>query len=80
MNDNQFLIEPNKISPEALDNIIGEYILREGTDYGNSDFTLDQKKQHVLKQLQSKKIVILFDNDLGSCNLITTEELKKINS
>ena len=80
MNDNQFIIQPEQISSEALDNIIGEFILREGTDYGNSDYTLEQKKQHVLAQLKSKKIVILFDNELGSCNLLSEQEFKKTQS
>lgn len=77
MNDSQFIIEPEQISKDALDNIIKDYVMREGTDYGHSDRSLEQKTEAVMKQLKSKSIVILYDNDLGSCNLITKQELEK---
>ncbi len=80
MNDNQFIIEPEQISKEALHGIIKDFILREGTDYGTASYSLDQKINHVLKQLKVKKVVILYDNELSSCNLITEQELQKITS
>ncbi|MGH1467336.1 MAG: YheU family protein [Bdellovibrionales bacterium] len=80
MNENQFIIEPEQLSKEALNGIIKEFILREGTDYGSSNYSLEEKANHVLKQLREKRIVILYDNELSSCNLMTRQELAKINS
>lgn len=58
-----------KLSPEILDNIIEEYILREGTDYGSSEFSLEHKKNHIYKQLDSNKILITYDEETDSINL-----------
>ena len=55
-----------RLSPEALDAVIEEFVTREGTDYGEYDYSLDDKKQHILKQLQSGKATLLFDPDAGT--------------
>ena len=41
------------ISPEALDNLIESFVLREGTDYGEHERSLEQKVADVKRQLQS---------------------------
>lgn len=71
------VIPPEKLTPDALNGLIEEFILREGTDYGTKEYSLEEKKSQVSKQLQSKKIVILFDAALESTTLITLDELKK---
>lgn len=76
MSESQFIIEPEQISKDALENIIKDYVMREGTDYGHTSLSLEQKTERVMKQVRSKSIVILYDNDLGSCNLITKQELE----
>ena len=41
------------ISPDALDNLIESFVLREGTDYGEHERSLEQKVADVKRQLQS---------------------------
>lgn len=48
------------IDPETLDNLIREFILREGTDYGAEEVSLDKKVEQVRAQIQSGEAVILF--------------------
>ncbi len=74
MNENQFVIEAGQLSKDALNNIIEDFILREGTDYGISECDLQTKKKRVLKLLDSKQILILYDDELGSCNLISVQD------
>lgn len=63
-------IPASLISKEALDQLIEDFILREGTDYGQSEYSLDQKKQQILKQLASKHVYISYDNETESSTLI----------
>jgi uncharacterized protein YheU (UPF0270 family) len=41
------------ISPDALRGVIEAFVLREGTDYGTHEYTLDEKVEHVRRQLES---------------------------
>jgi uncharacterized protein len=48
------------ITPETLDNLIAEFVLREGTDYGEHETTLDNKIDQVRQQLLKKEAVIVY--------------------
>ncbi|PMH46298.1 hypothetical protein BCU68_02660 [Vibrio sp. 10N.286.49.B3] len=48
------------IDPETLQNLIKEFVLREGTDYGDIDITLQDKIDQVLFQLKANDAVIVF--------------------
>ncbi len=48
------------IAPETLINLIEQFVLREGTDYGESELTMAQKVQYVHQQLASGEAVIVF--------------------
>ncbi|MCL9775597.1 MULTISPECIES: YheU family protein [Vibrio] len=54
------IIPWQQIAPETLDNLIQEFVLREGTDYGESEFSLADKLAHVRGQLESGEAVIVF--------------------
>jgi uncharacterized protein YheU (UPF0270 family) len=49
------------LSPEALRGVVESYVLREGTDYGEQEFTLDQKVTQVLAHLMRGKAQVIFD-------------------
>jgi uncharacterized protein YheU (UPF0270 family) len=49
------------LSPEALRGVIEAFVLREGTDYGEREFTLDQKCAQVLAQIRRGEAHILYD-------------------
>ncbi|MEC6815462.1 YheU family protein [Photobacterium toruni] len=48
------------IAPETLTNLIEQFILREGTDYGEVEISLSDKVAYVRRQLQSGDAVIVF--------------------
>lgn len=54
-------IDYKLLSSEALDGVLEEFISREGTDYGEQYYSLEDKKAQVLKQLKNNKAVLLFD-------------------
>jgi uncharacterized protein len=59
------------LSPAALRGVIESFVLREGTEYGMHDFTLEQKFDHVLQQLVKRKARILFDPETESVTIST---------
>lgn len=58
-----------RLSPEAFRGLVEQFVLREGTDYGNHEFSLSEKVSHVVRQIEIGKAMILFDPDSGSCNI-----------
>ena len=74
-----FVVIPlEKISEEALYGLINEFILREGTDYGQTEFSLEQKHAQVKKQLLAGKTLIVFDSGEQSASLIRKEQLTSL--
>ena len=63
-------IPHTELSADALRRVIESYVLREGTEYGAQDFSLDEKVAHVLRQLERKEAQIVFDPGSESIDLI----------
>lgn len=66
-----------KLSPDALDGVLDEYVSREGTDYGDYSVDMAAKKQQVLKQLQQGVATLLFDLSSGQCHIELTRHLER---
>jgi uncharacterized protein YheU (UPF0270 family) len=54
------IIPWQQIAAETLDNLIKEFVLREGTDSGDTEWSLDDKVSHVKAQLENGEAVIVF--------------------
>jgi len=50
-----------QLSHAALRGVVESFVLREGTDYGVREFTLEEKVQQVMLQLQRGEARIVFD-------------------
>ena len=71
-------IPREKLSPEIIDALIEEFVLREGTDYGAVEISLAKKKEQVEKQLLKNEIRIIFDFQTQSATLVTQQEYKRL--
>ncbi len=71
-------IDPTELAPETLEAIIQSFVLREGTDYGSYEASLDSKLQAIRTQLKNKKIKLVFDPESESCTLLSERDFKKI--
>ena len=71
------IVPLEKLSVEALDGLISEFILREGTDYGRVEWTLGAKEAQVRKQLESGQAVVVFDLNENSCSVLRKEDLPR---
>jgi uncharacterized protein len=63
-------IPPSTLSPDTLQSIIEEFVSREGTDYGDHEYSLDDKVADVRRLLGSGQAVIVFDAETESCNIV----------
>lgn len=66
------------VSREALEGLVEEFITREGTDYGHTEHTLDQKRASVLAQLTRGEVAIVFDLEAESTTLVTRDDLRRL--
>jgi uncharacterized protein YheU (UPF0270 family) len=67
--DAGLVIPIDSLAPETLRAVVEEYVSREGTDYGRSEFTLEQKVEHVMRQLRRGEAQITFDPVTGSVDV-----------
>jgi uncharacterized protein YheU (UPF0270 family) len=58
------------LSPEALLGVVDDYVLREGTEYGAADVSLERKREQVLAQLRSGDAQIVFDEASETCTIL----------
>jgi uncharacterized protein YheU (UPF0270 family) len=65
------LIPPEQLSSEALQGVLEAFVVREGTDYGELEWTCAEKIEQVRQQLQRGDVVIVFDLTTESCTLMT---------
>jgi uncharacterized protein YheU (UPF0270 family) len=67
--DQRVEVPYRELSSEALRGLIEEFVLREGTEYGARDFTLEEKVAQVLLQLEKGEVRVLFDLATESANI-----------
>jgi len=64
------IIPLDQITPEILDNIIQEFVLQEGTEYGLEDVPMDQKIAKVKQQLADQTAVIVYSELHETVNIM----------
>ena len=67
-------ISIDQLSPEALDGVIEEFVSRNGSDYGMTDVPLETKMQQVKRQLKSGQSVLVYDEAMQTCNILSAED------
>jgi len=71
------LIPYQQLDAMTLNNLIEQYILREGTDYGEVEFSLRQKTQQILAQIKNEEIFIMYSELNESVTLISKQEFQQ---
>lgn len=66
------------LSEEALNGVIEDFVLREGTDYGAQEITLATKVTQVHRQLAKKEVLIVFDPEIQSVTIMTSHAFAKL--
>lgn len=61
-----------ELAPDLLHAVVESYVLREGTDYGEKEFSLEDKVLHVISQLERGEARIVFDPETESVSIAKT--------
>lgn len=64
------VVPHGELSADALRGVIESFVLREGTDYGERDVSLDDKVAQVMRQLERSEARILFDPATDSIHMV----------
>jgi len=68
-------VAPDDLAPETLRAVIESFVLREGTDYGERETSLEDKLAQVLRQLRRGEAHITFDPATESVNVVVTSAI-----
>ena len=58
------------LSEAALRGVVESFVLREGTDYGPREYSLEEKIAAVVRQLDRDEAVIVFEPDTETVSII----------
>lgn len=77
-NESFICIPIDQLSDEAFQGLVEEFVLREGTDYGHSEDTLEEKKLRITRQLEAGHIKIVYSSLTSDCTLLKSSELPSL--
>ena len=63
-------IPHRELSEAALRGVVESFVLREGTDYGQRAYSIEEKIAAVMRQLDSGEAVIVFDPDSETVSIV----------
>lgn len=64
------------LATDTLASIIEEFASRDGTDYGETEFSLADKAAQIERQLTSGHLTLLFDPVSQSCHIVNSRDWK----
>lgn len=70
------VIPHGELNEDTLRRVIEAYVLREGTEYGDHDVTLEHKVEQVLAQLRHGTAHVVFHPDSESIDIVATRDTK----
>ncbi|GAB2687967.1 YheU family protein [Aliiglaciecola sp. 3_MG-2023] len=70
------IIPLNEIAPETLQNLVEAFVLQEGTDYGEMEYDLEQKVNHVMMQLKSGQAFVQYSELHESVNIVSKDQIE----
>jgi uncharacterized protein len=70
MKKSPVIIPPAGLSPEALQGVIENFVMREGTDYGKNEVEISRKIDSVKRQIDSGRAYIIFDPETETTTIL----------
>lgn len=70
-------VAPDDLEPDTLRAVVESFVLREGTDYGVHETSLEDKVAQVLVQLRRGEARITFDPTTESINVVVTKATRE---
>jgi uncharacterized protein YheU (UPF0270 family) len=66
-----------RLAADVLRRVAEEFVTRDGTDYGTSERTLDEKVSALRRQLERGDAAIVCDLESGTINIVPTHALRQ---
>lgn len=63
-------IPHRELSEEALRGVVESFVLREGTDYGQRDFSFEEKIAAVMRQLDRGEAMVVYDPETETVSIV----------
>ncbi|RKF21317.1 YheU family protein [Alginatibacterium sediminis] len=74
------IIPWRELEAETLHNLLESIVLREGTDYGELELSLEQKLSRLRQQLESEQIVLMYSETHESVNAVAKDQVNFANN
>ena len=74
------IIPFEQLDKDTLYNLIESYVLREGTDYGEQEFSIESKVAQVNQQLKSGEAMVFVSELHEAVTIISKSEFKALQS
>ena len=71
------IIPYQRLSEDALQRLLEEYVLREGTEYGTKEFSLEEKVLHVRRQLEQGQAVLIYSQVHETVDIVPSDAIKQ---
>ncbi|KGE03449.1 YheU family protein [Pseudohaliea rubra] len=71
-------IPPEQVPPETLAALLEEYASRDGTDYGEREVPLAEKREDLARGLARGELDLLFDSDSDSWDIVSREQARDL--
>lgn len=71
------MIPWQQLDPETLQNIIEAFVLREGTDYGEQERSLEEKVSDIRRQLACGDVVLVWSELHETLNIMPRTQLNE---
>lgn len=65
------------LDEDTLNNLIESFVLREGTDYGEQEKSLEQKVNDVRRQLQAGDVVLVWSELHETVNIMPRSQFRE---
>ena len=63
-------IPHTNLSPATLRTVVQEFVTRDGTDHSS----VERRVKNVLRQLETGRVELHFDDQTETCNIVTVED------
>ena len=70
------IIPWQELATDTLNSLIESFVLREGTDYGEHERSLEQKVEDVRRQLKNGEVVLVWSELHESVNIMPRGQLR----
>jgi uncharacterized protein len=64
------VVPHSELAADVMRAVVESFVLREGTDYGEREFSLDEKVARVIRQLERGEAQIVFDPKTASVAIV----------